>query len=308
MIKAERKKVNNVDYIVTDYMFNNDNIGINLDTLNSTKTNKMLNISCIPISYSENQFNSSSSMISVISNLSNSGEKIYMNFNITYPDKTDIQQIIIPDNEFATDMINTCILDKKDIKEMPCYKNNFDNMINKIKEESLAQNILIKTSELNYKCYVYTDDLVFLGTANRLLENKYSAGQYVLGEYCGKNLGDYIDEYGDTTKLVIDMCITKDITLQFRNIELLDTIKSTFGYASIDMSKTKVVRISNNHTDITYKLPETLILPEYKPNYNHDNYYERFLIGNSPTDIEKFYKLNKVSTNPTININQYLMW
>ena len=80
------------------------------------------------------------------------------------------------------------------------------------------------------------------------------------------------------------------------------------GYVLIDMSKTKVVRISNNHTDITYKIPETLILPEYRPNYNYDNYYERFLIGNSPTDIEKFYKLNKVSTNPTININQYLMW
>lgn len=308
MIKAERKKVNNIDYIVTDYMFNNDNIGINLDTLNSTKTNKLLNIPCIPISYSENQFNSHSSMIGITSNLSNSGEKIYMNFNISYPDKTDVQQIVIPDDEFATDMINTCILDKKDIKEMPCYKNNFDNTINKIKEEALAQNILIKTSELNYKCYVYTDDLVFLGTANRLLENKYTAGQYVLGEYCGKNLGDYIDEYGDTTKLVIDMCITKDITLQFRNIELIDTVKSTLGYVLIDMSKTKVVRISNNHTDITYKIPETLILPEYRPNYNYDNYYERFLIGNSPTDIEKFYKLNKVSTIPTININQYLMW
>ena len=83
---------------------------------------------------------------------------------------------------------------------------------------------------------------------------------------------------------------------------------STMGYASINMSNARIVRIDNIHKDIKYKIPEGLVLPEYKPNFNYDSYYEALLIGNSPTAIEKFYKLNKVSTNPTIDINRYLIW
>ena len=233
---------------------------------------------------------------------------VLANFSIEYPDKTDNKCIKFDDQIFATDMINTCIVDKKDVKEIPCYKKAFDDMVNKIKDQALSENILIKTPVLNYKCYIYTEDLVFLGTTNRLLENSYFNGQYILGEYCGKKLTDYIDEYGDTTKLVIDICINNDITLQLKNVDLLGATSSTMGYALIDTSSARIVRISNTHKSIEYKIPEGLVLPEYKSNFNYDNYYEAFLIGNNPSSIEKFYKLNKVSTNPTIDINRYLIW
>lgn len=313
LCKTKRVKVKNDVYIETDYMYDNDNIGINLKTLTETKTNRTMDINCLPISYSENAFGSGASgRIKLESKIKHESDKISFEFIITYPDKTDVQYINVSDEEFASDMIQTCILDKKNIKDIACYKNAFYTMVDRIKENALAENVLIKTQEMNSKCFIYTEDLALLGTANRLLENSVSGNSYVnkyiLGEYCGKKLTDYIDDYGDRTKLIIDMCINKDITLQLRNVELIGATSSTMGYASIDLSNARLVRIPNNRTDITYKLPETLVLPEYRPNYNYDNYYESFLIGNSPTDIEKFYKLNKVSTNPTININKYLIW
>ena len=313
MLKVERKKVNKQPYLVTDYMYEGDNIGINLVTLANTKTSRKTTIPCIPISYSDHAFNSNSSQIEVVSNIGlDVKDNLQAVFDIKYPDKSDLRYIELNDVEFAQDMINTCILDKRDVKDLKCYKTAIDTTIEQIKNQALSENILIKTRELNYKCYVYTEDLIFLGTANRLLENSVSGNsyvnKYVLGEYCGKKLTDYIDEYGDTTKLVIDICVNNDITLQLKNVDLLGATSSTMGYALIDTSSARIVRISNTHKSTEYKIPEGLILPEYKLNFNYDNYYEAFLIGNSPTAIEKFYKLNKVSTNPTIDINRYLIW
>lgn len=308
MFKTERKKVNKQTYIVTDYMYNDDNVGINLKTLSECKTSKKQIIPCIPISYSENSFSSSSNSVKIESNISlDKEENILANFNIEYPDKTEHKYVKFEDQVFANDMINTCILDKKDVKDIQCYKNAINSTIEEVKNNSLAQNILIKTKEMNYKCYIYTDELVFLGVANRLLENSVN-GSYVLGEYCGKKLTDFIDEYGNTIKIVIDICINKDITLQLKGVELVQAINSTMGYAIVNVSNARVVRINNTHNDINYKIPEGFILPEYKPAFNYDNYYEAFLTGNSPHNIEKFYKLNKPSTNPTININKYLIW
>ena len=125
---------------------------------------------------------------------------------------------------------------------------------------------------------------------------------------CGKKLTDFIDEYGDTTKLVIDVCINEDITLQLKGIGLVNAIDSTMGYATINTSSARVVRINNTHNDINFKVPEEFVLPEYKPGYNYENYYENFLLGNSSSNVERFYKMNKPSTNPTININKYLIW
>lgn len=309
LCSTKRTKVKSQPYIETDYMYNGDNIGINLNTLKDTKTNRSMDINCLPISFSENAFGSGATgRIKLESKINYENDKLLFAFVITYPDKTDVRIIEVSDDEFASDMIQTCILDKKNIKDIACYKKAFETMVDEIKNNSLAENVLIKTPELNYKCFIYTEDLVLLGTANRMLENSYYNGQYILGEYCGKKLTDYIDDYGDKTKLVIDVCVNKDITLQLRNVELVGSTSSTMGYASIDLSNARLVRIPNNHNDINYKLPETLKLPEYRCNFNYDNYYENFLIGNSPTDIEKFYKMNKVSTNPTININKYLIW
>ena len=307
MLKVERKKVNKQPYLITDYMYEGDILGINFVTLANTKTSRKTTIPCIPISYSDHAFNSNSSQIEVVSNIGlDVNDKLQAVFDIKFPDKSDLRYIEFNDAEFAQDMINTCILDKRDVKDLKCYKAAIDLTIEQIKNQALSENILIKTRELNYKCYVYTEDLIFLGTANRLLEKSNSS--YILGEYCGKKLTDYIDEFGDTTKLVIDICINNDITLQLKNVDLLGATSSTMGYALIDTSSSRIVRISNTHKSIEYKIPAELVLPEYKPNFNYDNYYEAFLIENSPAAIEKFYKLNKVSTNPTIDINRYLIW
>jgi hypothetical protein len=307
MLKVERKKINKQTYIVTDYMYNDDNVGINLKTLSECKTSRKQTIPCIPISYSENSFSGSSSSVKIESNIGlDKDDNVLANFNIEYPDKNEHKYVRLEDQVLANDMINTCILNKKDIKDIKCYKDAINNTLEEIKNNSLEQNILIKTKEMNYKCYVYTDDLVFLGVANRLLENANNT--YVLGEYCGKKLTDFIDEYGDTTKLIIDVCINDDITLQLKGIELVNAIDSTMGYATINTSSARVVRINNTHNDINFKVPEEFVLPEYKPSYNYENYYENFLLGNSPSNIERFYKMNKPSTNPTININKYLIW
>ncbi len=311
MINTKREKVKNDKYIVTDYMYENDNVGINLTTLCAAKTGKVVRIPCIPISYKQNSFSSRSSELNISSNIQlDSEENINAIFNIVYPDRTDTQYVKFQDDEFAADMINTCILNKKDVKDLSCYKKAFDDITEKIKMESLKNNILIKTSEIKAKCYIYTEDLVLLGTANRLLENdtSFNACKYVLGEYCGKNLHDYIDEYGDSFKLVIDVCIDKNITLQLTDVELLSETGTTFGYATIDMTNTKIVRIENIHESISYKIIPDIVLPEYKSGFNESVYYEKYLTGNSPSAIEKFYKLNKISTNPTININKYLIW
>ena len=303
MLKVERKKVNKQPYLITDYMYEGDNIGINLVTLANTKTSRKTTIPCIPISYSDHAFNSNSSQIEVVSNIGlDLNDNLQAVFDIKFPDKSDLRYIEFNDAEFAQDMINTCILDKRDVKDLKCYKAAIGLTIEQIKNQALSENILIKTHELNYKCYIYTEDLIFLGTANRLLEKSNSS--YILGEYCGKKLTDYIDDYGDTTKLVIDICVNNDITLQLKNVDLLGATSSTMGYALIDTSSSRIVRISNTHKSIAYKIPAELVLPEHKPNFNYDNYYEAFLIGNSPAAIEKFYKLNKVSTNPTIDINR----
>lgn len=307
MLKVERKKVNKQPYLITDYMYEGDNIGINLVTLANTKTSRKTTMPCIPISYSDHAFNSSSSQIEVVSNIGlDVNDNLQAVFDIKYPNRSELKYVEFNDAEFAQDMINTCILDKRDVKDLSCYKKAIDDTIEEIKQSALEEDVLIKTHELNYKCYIYTDDLIFLGTANRLLEKSNSS--YVLGEYCGKKLTDYIDEFGDTTKLVIDICINNDITLQLKNVDLLGATSSTMGYALIDTSSARIVRISNTHKSTEYKIPEGLVLPEYKPNFNYDNYYEAFLIGNNPSSIEKFYKLNKVSTNPTIDINRYLIW
>ena len=312
LCKVKRTKKNKETYLETDYMYNDDNIGINLNTLLNTKTNRSMDINCLPISYSDNAFTSSESgKINISSNIGLDDKgNIQFVFNITYPDKWDLQHVEVSDEEFANDMIQTCIIDKKNIKDIDCYKAAFNKVVEEVKNNALSQHVLIKTPELNYKCYIYTNDLILLGTANRLLQSSLSINQtYVLGEYCGQKLTDYIDEYGDTTKLVIDVCVNENITLQLKNVELKDATNGTMGYVLIDTSNARIVRLLPNvHDSIEYKFPPTFTLPEYRPNFNQHNYYEQLLISNSPTDIEKFYKLNKISTNPTIDINKYLIW
>ncbi len=310
MIKVERQKIKNNNFYVTDYMYEGDNIGINLSTLNNTKTTKLLKIPCLPISYTATSFSNTSSEISVTANLvANDSNDITIVFDIKYPDKTITETVKLDDVEFATDMINTCILDKKDIKEIACYKNAFNNMIEEIKNKALEENILIKTPELKMKSYLYTEDLSLLGVSNRLmLISQRNEGRYVLGEYCGKKLTEFTeDSYGERSKFVIDICVNDDIMIQLTNVELTSSTDSTLGYAIIDASSARLVRIPN-YNKTPFKTFDGLQLPEYKQGWDDKNYFEKFFIGNAPSDIEKLYKLNKVSTNPTIDINKYLIW
>ena len=155
MLKVERKKVNKQPYLVTDYMYEGDNIGINLVTLANTKTSRKTTIPCIPISYSDHAFNSNSSQIEVVSNIGlDVNDNLQAAFDIKFPDKSDLRYIKFDDAEFAQDMINTCILDKRDVKDLKCYKAAIGLTIEQIKNQALSENILIKTRELNYKCYV----------------------------------------------------------------------------------------------------------------------------------------------------------
>ena len=234
LCKVKRTKKNKETYLETDYMYNDDNVGINLNTLLNTKTNRSMDINCLPISYSDNAFTSSESgKINITSNIGlDNKDNLQFVFNITYPNRTDLQYVEVSDEEFANDMIQTCIIDKKNIKDIACYKKAFTSMVEQIKNNALEEDVLIKTNEINSKCFIYTEDLILLGTANRLLEN--SASKYILGEYCGKKLTDYIDEYGDTTKLIIDMCVNKDITIQIKNIELVGATSSTMMDAYIN--------------------------------------------------------------------------
>ena len=117
MLKVERKKVNKQPYLVTDYMYEGDNIGINLVTLANTKTSRKTTIPCIPISYSDHTFNSNSSQIEVVSNIGlDIDDKLQAVFDIKYPNRSESKHIEFNDAEFAQDMINTCILDKRDVK------------------------------------------------------------------------------------------------------------------------------------------------------------------------------------------------
>ena len=118
MLNVERKKVNKQPYLVTDYMYEGDNVGINLTTLANTKTSRKSSIPCIPISYNEHSFNSNSSMIEIVSNIGlDINDNVQAVFDIKFPDRSDLRYVDFDDAQFAQDMIDTCIINKKDVKE-----------------------------------------------------------------------------------------------------------------------------------------------------------------------------------------------
>ena len=98
IINVKREKIKNVMHLVTDYMYEGHNVGINLNVLNTIKTTRNLKIPCIPISYNTLSFNSSTSEISITSNLAPGvNDDITVTFNIKYPDRDVTEQIVIDD-------------------------------------------------------------------------------------------------------------------------------------------------------------------------------------------------------------------
>ena len=174
MLKVERKKVNKQPYLVTDYVYEGDNVGINLVTLANTKTSKKSSIPCIPISYNEHSFNSNSSTIEVVSNIGlDVKDNVQAVFDIKFPDRSDLRYVEFDDAVFAQDMIDTCILNKRDVKDLNCYKKAIDTTIDQIKEHVLeiegvldVQNVKLNGSDTNL--ILDKDSLVVRGTINEL--------------------------------------------------------------------------------------------------------------------------------------------
>jgi hypothetical protein len=160
------------------------------------------------------------------------------------------------------------------------------------------------TNELNYKCYIYTEDLVLLGTANRLLKD--SNGVYILGEYIGKSLKEYLED-NDRIKLLIDIGVTEDITLQMTNTSLVNALGSTFGYVAIDTDNAYVRLIGAKKANIRYKEVNGFVAPQYKYRGSCDYYYEELYKANSDLIRTKYYKANKPKTSVYIDVNKYLM-
>ena len=68
-MQVTRETVNKEPYLITDYIYQNDNVGINLNLLNNAKTKKVLRVAGIPIDYSPISLNRSGNEIIATSNL-----------------------------------------------------------------------------------------------------------------------------------------------------------------------------------------------------------------------------------------------
>ena len=304
-MQVTRETIDKVPHLITDYMYEGDNIGINLTLLSTMKTKKKLDVAGVPIDYSPVPLNRVDNTITITSEMEfnkTSGD-IEVVANIKYPNGYSILKETrkIEDETFAQDIINTCIVNKKDIKNMQCYKLAFTDISNSVIESSLNENILVKTPELNYKCYIYSNNMELIGTANRLLEA--SKTSYILGEYVGKKLSEHMGR-----NIFIDICINDEITLQMANVKVENTVDSSLTYALLDTSNTMVKRLNENYSNLSMSIPQGFNFPEYSKCKNMDDYFEELLRLNSSKNIEKFFKDNKIKSNNAIDLNKYLIW
>lgn len=300
-MEVTREVVNKAPYIITDHMYNGDNVGINLDLLNQAKTHKKLDVSAIPIDYSPVSINNTNNKISIATDLKFIDNNVAVVAETEYASNKTIDIYNIEDKVFANDIINTCIIDKKDIKNMPCYKALFEQIKQKACENALQEDFLVKTPELKFKCYIYSDNMELLGVANRLLATSIST-RYTLGEYVGKKLTEFLNR-----NLIIDICINNEVTLQMTNVKLTKALESSLAYATLDVEHTMIKRLTENYENINIKTPPGFNFPEIKSHYTIENYYEQLLVGNDPNNIERFFKDNKPNTNVMINLNKYLI-
>ena len=300
-MQVTRETVNKAPHLITDFMYNNDNVGINLNLINDAKTYKKIDVPAIPIDYSPVSINNTNNRIIIATDLKYNNDNIQIESKVEYANEIKQDYYKIDDNTFANDIINTCIVDKKDIKNMPCYLQTFEKVKKAACENALEQNFLIKTPILDYKCYIYSDNMELLGVANRLMSASVST-RYTIGEYVGKKLTEY-----EGKNIVIDLCINNNVTLQLEHVKIIKALDSSLSYIEIDTERTTVKRLIDNYDNIEIKIPQGFNIPEYKVHYSIDNYYEQLLISNSPNNIEKFFKDNKPNTTVMINLNKYLI-
>ena len=301
-MEVKRKSIKKVQHLVTDELYQGEEIGINLETLNNTNTTVKLSIDSVPISYNKVNFCNRSNTIDITASLKDVDKKIQVLADISYPDsKKSNAAKIIEDKVFAEEMIEICINQQKSIKNLPSYKAEFDYIVDEIKRDALEVDMLIKAPELKHKIYVYDNNEMLLGTASRLLE--FRSNQYILGEYIGKP----IKESTTTNNIYFDICITKDIVLRISNVSFLNAADTSVNYWSIDLSAAQVQRIKDKYDSISYINKARVNYPEYNKNFSVSDYSSQFYKGNSDSSIFAFFKDNKVSTHNKVNINKYLL-
>ena len=106
---VKREKVNKKQHLITDYMYNDDNVGIDLELLNEEKSNKVYSIPSVLISDESQNFNFTENEISLSANLKYESEKIQAVVNVTSPDNYYTVKKEIADNDFSQDIIDTCL-------------------------------------------------------------------------------------------------------------------------------------------------------------------------------------------------------
>ena len=299
---VKREKVNKKQHLITDYMYNDDNVGIDLELLNEEKSNKIYSIPSVLISDESQSFNFAENEISLSANLKYESEKIQAIVNVTSPDNYYTIKKEIADNDFAQDMIDTCLKNKKNIKNLPCYELAVQEVIDNIKEEALSNNYLIRENEMKYKCYIYSDNMELLGVASRLLYK--SQGFFIIGEYIGKTL-EKIASSND--KIIIHMCVGDNLVLQLINVRVEGCTSTNVSYVMINTANTKIKQIEETYMSTTMIMSNSIALPNYHPSNQILDYSEKFTSMNTRTEILNFYKMNKPNMTPTINVNKYLI-
>ena len=299
---VKRETIDKNPHIITDYMYNGDNIGIDLNSLNNEKSNKIHSIPSLVISSEQQKFDFTEYEIGLNSTLKFEEDKVQAVINVTSPNDYETIRKEISDEDFAQDMIKVCLYEKKNIKNLPCFEKAIQEVIDNIKETALSNNYLIRENVMNYKCYIYSENMELLGVANRLLNR--TTVRFILGEYIGKTLEKFASS---NDKIIIDMCINDNLTLQITNVKVDQFTSGSVSYALLDTSFAKIKQIDDTYTSTTMNIPKNISLPNYHPSCDTLDYYDKFINMNSRSEINNFYKLNKPNMTPTININKYLI-
>ncbi len=297
-MKVKRKNVNKVPHIVTDYKYNDEEVGFNLINLNNSKIFKRTNIDSVPITPEDTYYNNSSNRIILNASLINEDDEIKVKATAVYPNK-ELEYIrIISDDVFVKDVIETCLEQGKSIKTVPCFIDAINSITEEISNSALENDMFIKSRYMNHKTYVYNKDLVLLGTANRIAN--ISTSQFILCEYIGKSINEQTD-------LIIDICITEDITLRMKDVTLTNSTNGSVSYLDVNCYHAYVNKAKENYQAIEYKNKNTMKFPDFDYEVKIEDYANSFFTLNTKSAITDFFKKNKPSANTYININRYLL-
>ena len=109
-MEVTRETIDKVPYLITDYMYEGDNVGINLTLLSTMKTKKKLDVAGIPIDYSPVSLNKTDNVITITSTMNYDplDKELNVMADVKYPNNTIVHNRKLNDNDFAKDIIDTC--------------------------------------------------------------------------------------------------------------------------------------------------------------------------------------------------------